>query len=361
MMASYLLGRSTPRQFFRMPSFDALALSSVAVVAAGSIVYAYDQGQYPLSLQVGGSQCKYNFDPSRLELSPEKCRQLEAEGYLVIDDFLSADELSAAADSACKMESRRPVEQEVGGLAARFLGVRSNSILFYDKDYVGASELRGSDGTRRCENDENGLWHIRSLLRGIAHAVEESDFQGFEQSKKGQGFLDYTSDDTWLGVPETIQSARYQAQTRRSKNETSDDDSDQPLSNYNHAHRDACTQPFVEQGLLGYLGSLYLRKRYLTCIVYLNETSGSAGSTERPWRESDGGQLHLFIGADSSDDTGTSIFENNHSGNMKKSSKLVSIEPRGGRLVLLSSEHVLHQVQSSFRQRVACTIWLTLN
>jgi hypothetical protein len=366
-MASSLLGGriiSRGWQFVKtsipLPSFDALALSSVAFVAAGTLVYANDQGSYPLSLQVGGSECKYDFSPGRLELSPERCRKLETEGYLVIDDFLSTEELSEAVDSASRLESCRPEEAEgENKVAARFMGLRTGSILYFDRDYIGATELRGNSGSRyRGKDEENGLWHIRHLLRGIAHAVEESDFRGFEQSKKGEGFLDYTSNDGWIGVPETIQSARYEPLTRKCDIEDTSASIKEASSNYNHAHRDACTQPFADQGLLGYLGSLYLRKRYLTGIVYLNETNGNAGSAEGPWREEDGGQLHLFIGADASDNTGASILQNEKK---REKSRLVSIEPRGGRLVLLSSEHVLHQVQSSFRSRVACSIWLTLN
>jgi hypothetical protein len=89
----------------------------------------------------------------------------------------------------------------------------------------------------------------------------------------------------------------------------------------------------------------------------------STSRASRPWTVDDGGQLRLYIGADSEDEDGTSVIEdgNPRTGTWADTKRVVDIAPDGGRLILFSSARILHEVRPTFRTRHACTIWFTLN
>lgn len=267
------------------------------VLASGYVVYqAYSEGNFPLTKHVA------DFDARcpRLLLDAKQCRSLETDGYLVIDDFLTPDEVSKAAHAAREIQKTITKQQVV------FLGIRESSLAHFDASYVGGTE---SVPDAQPYHDA-ALLHVRRLVRGVAHSVRMSAFDGFRAGD--------VKDHSVFGVPDTLQLSLYRAH--------------HCVANYNAAHRDGSSHSTIWQtGLLGHLRSKYLRHRYLTCILYLND--------DIPWDvNTDGGQLRIHHDDIHHDD----------------------IAPRGGRLVLLDSESVLHAVLPSQRDRIACSIWFTM-
>jgi 2OG-Fe(II) oxygenase superfamily len=396
-------------------SIDKVAITTVVAGSAVWVYAAYQDGSFPLTKQCHSSECRSAVDSNsnhahdhdhgtttttqnRLQLSPEECRQFQRQGFLVIDDFLTPTEVRLAARCAQRIEARRVDKEALEETAARFVGIRKDSMCFMDADYVGATESVPSEAGDHCKED-HALHHVRNLLRSVADTIATSDFEGFQEGastmfrlpvepngadttastiivdhvNKGKNdarttsstLVDrYQSPSSWIGVPETIQLSSYHALDRSDHHDDEHGNSlSKPKSNYNHAHRDGTTGDdwWNSTGLIGYMRSLYLRKRYISCIVYINETdnytdNGKQGDDCNNWLETDGGYLRLYLGADMNDMTGDSIGLESNPG-----SRIVDVSPKGGRLVLFSSEHVLHAVMPSFRQRVACTIWLTLN
>jgi hypothetical protein len=94
---------------------------------------------------------------------------------------------------------------------------------------------------------------------------------------------------------------------------------------------------FTTLGLLGWLRSHHLRRRYLTCIVYLNDE----------WKDGDGGCLRMFK-------------DGMESGKFDKTN-VIDILPLAGRLVVFSSLQQWHTVLCTQATRFACSLWLTLN
>jgi Rps23 Pro-64 3,4-dihydroxylase Tpa1-like proline 4-hydroxylase len=119
------------------------------------------------------------------------------------------------------------------------------------------------------------------------------------------------------------------------------------------------------------LRSQYLRRRYLTGIVYLNDDDevvdidDNNDGRRKPWDVStDGGQLRIYNNDDNDrgpdDDSGNDADATTTTTTASPTRRIVDdIAPRGGRLVLLSSQSVLHQVLPSRRDRLACSIWFT--
>jgi hypothetical protein len=517
-MMAHLLVKHVIRRV--VSSRFSLDQAAIATIVAGSAVWvysAYQEGAFPLTKQCHSSKCRssssvdnnsitkkhhhHGYDtttvtttatPNRLQLSPRQCRQLEQQGFLVIDDFLTPTEVRRAARCAHRIEARRKKDQKMlldnnttaAPVAARFVGIRTDCMCFMDANYVGATETVPNEKIDRdhhdCqqqheeeeEDDDQALFHVRNLLRSVADSIATSNFAGFQDGgyynaassssaastttmtrlfrrldsscnnnnnnnntkiNESNHHPDarittttaatttttttplnrYQSPSSWIGVPETIQLSSYHALNRVSDDDDDDDDDNENSdssssttprkSNYNHAHRDGMPDGdwwnnSTDMGLIGHLRSLYLRKRYITGIVYINETDSHNGSdleqqvendddhvdsdaaaacnkrknrkNTGPWMQTDGGYLRLFLGADMDDMTGDSCIasssrqddnKNNPENGSPLEKRIVDLAPKGGRLVLLSSEHVLHAVMPSFRHRVACTIWLTLN
>ena len=149
------------------------------------------------------------------------------------------------------------------------------------------------------------------VARGaVAMSLCASDFKGFDEN---DGFQ-----QMWLGVPDKMQVSCYNA----SRSDHS--------GGYYKSHFDGCSDSISTMGLLGYLRSLYLRRRYLTCIVYLNAD----------WEPSHGGCLRITS---------------------RDGSTFRNVEPIAGRLVLFSSTSCLHAVLPTYHERFACSMWLTRN
>jgi 2OG-Fe(II) oxygenase superfamily len=340
---------TTLRHVWNNVTLDQVMASTVIVTSACVVYNAHYEGSFPLTKHVTDHEaaCRSGADePQRLQLSPSQCRTLEQTGYLVVDDFLSRDEVRAAARAARLVQSRhsRGVDETVV-----FTGIRTSSLAYFEPSYVGATE-----GVPDCQDGsyqaEPALSHVRHLMRGLAYSVRTSSFQGFVDNKTTRGQREQQRADFGqplsLGVPETLQLSLYKA--------------NHVVANYNAAHRDGSITNIWQTGILGHLRSQYLRQRYLTCILYLNDDADIDNDEEehRPWDvSSDGGQLRIYNDDDNDDDGNTT----NDASTKAPLIIVDDIAPRGGRLVLLSSQSVLHEVRPSQRDRIACSIWFTRN
>ena len=304
-------------------SLDGCAILLTGLAAAVTVAGAYEEGTRPLRKQSGPGTASYQQPDLYMRcLSADNCRQLEREGYLVIDDVLSKSEIQQVIMDVGTLDT-------FGGSPNDNASVRTDQVMFLGAESITDNSISG----------ENGLKHARKLLRGLADAFATSEFKGFAprqvslnpeavpNSKDRNNTHEY--EDKWLGVPEHVQLSAYGGRG----------------GEFYQPHRDACTDSISSMGLIGWLRSTYSRSRYITSILYLNDTA------KKPWHASDGGYLRLYLGAPAGDDTGDACAEE----------RIVEVEPRGGRLVLFSSRAVLHEVRPTYRPRLALTAWFTLN
>jgi hypothetical protein len=276
---------TTRRALSSLFSFDQFMGGTVVLGCTWWMGQAYVDGVAPLDGQARAIDCREN-GKQRLQLTPQVCRQLERDGFVVIDDFLSKQEVSNAVTSI-QGESFQasPSEPDDDGVVRK-----DHHFFFQNKHNV----------------EQEGLRAVQNSLYRLGYDVVKSPFRGFND--------DYSS--KWLGAPKMMQVSRFEGCNHED-------------AGYFDAHRDAVHDPFLQMGIMGYFKSLYTRRRYLTCIVYLNSN----------WRDGDGGCLRII----------------------QKDGTPMDVEPRGGRLVVFSSVDMLHGVQPTFAKRYACSVWLTLN
>lgn len=363
-------------------SFDAIAMLGVASGTGFVLFQAYLDGTAPLDRQIGAQKSKYEHrhdkdDDSDLNaLTSDQCDLLSKRGYLIVDNFLSREEVRAAIHSARLIEERSntaatarhsdlenvPNMNTRNGQTLPMFAVSANQEEEVSKgrDRVRTDRVCFVSGSNAVDN-KCGLDHVRNKLRGIASLVEESDFQGFaapsEPRQEGATLplpdsslmTIPNSAGSWIGVPDGMQLSLYEDSTKA-------DGTKAGKGAYYLAHLDGCSDSFLDLGLLGFLRSSYLRKRYITAIVYINDDNDlhqhdGTGSALGKWdKHRDGGCLRLYPKSDNDQDT-TSEGE----------STWVDVAPTGGRLVLFSSQSMLHAVLPTVRKRMACSLWLTLN
>jgi hypothetical protein len=240
----------------------------------------------------------------------------------------------------------------------------------------------------------------QAVLMGVGAAVQDStSFRGFLPRSTGTSSTSSStsassrpyaasalSPGTWLGVPEQVQLSMYA-----------------PSGSFYTAHKDCAPDSTLwALGLLAWLRGRAYRRRYITAILYLNDEeeadeekggdsggSGSGTSGRGTWLPSDGGCLRLHLrpaqgdGRRVSDDTACHG-DRSREGDGGEGERLVlgstgapaapaiqtdhtahcrhlDIRPCGGRLVLLDSRTVLHEVLPTRRRRVALSTFMTLN
>jgi hypothetical protein len=354
-------------------SFDAIAMLGVTS-GTGLVLYqAHLEGTGPLQRQVGAHKSKYETKLHSLgALTTDQCDLLSKRGYLIVDNFLSREEVKAAIRSARIIEERSNEAaqrinqksdsdlQEGGELAMFAASANQQEEVSKGRDRVRTDSVCFISGSN--DNKECGLGRVRKKLRGIASLVEESGFQGFaaalttshEGATAMQSIQDVTlttpatSTGSWIGVPDGMQLSLYEESTNV-------DGTKSGKGAYYLAHLDGCSDSFLDLGLLGYLRSSYLRKRYITAIVYINDDDeqqqrhDSSTAALGKWdTDRDGGCLRLYP-------------DGNDQGVGESEIDWVDVAPTGGRLVLFSSQRMLHAVLPTMRKRMACSLWLTLN
>jgi 2OG-Fe(II) oxygenase superfamily len=285
----------------RFLSFDAVMAGAVSLSCTWTLLQAYAEGFEPLKNHLPAES--YVDSERRLQLSASLCQRLEQEGYIVIDNFLTLEEVRKASKSIEQLEATHafqvtPNERDARGEEEQ---VRTDKVCFFGGN-----------------NSSKALNNVRHLLRSVGLEVTRSDFKGFTDDDTGESDHFLLSSHQ-LFVPDMMQVSVYDAIRKN----------DAIVGSYYNAHVDACSDTIESLGFLGFLKSRYLRQRYLTCIVYLNEH----------WEDSHGGCLRVYPG---------------------NAVSPIDIEPMAGRLVLFSSVSTEHAVLPTFSRRLACSVWLTL-
>jgi 2OG-Fe(II) oxygenase superfamily len=307
---------TTPRATL---TFDSVCVLLVSVGCLAIVWDADREGRAPLHNQFradqwtgtgSGSSGSSTSAPPVLVLTPDRCRTLQQDGVLVIDGFLSRQLVSEASESIARRDrkGRFAASQNERDAAAPSSVVtdptRSESMVRTDR----IRHLTASD-------DDAAMTAVRNRLHDFAKEVTTAaNFQGFavDEPNHGQSY-----GQSWLGIPAKMQVSIY------------DYDSNKDVGSYYRDHLDCCSDQFWDLGVLGYLRSAYLRRRYMTCIVYLNND----------WQGSHEGCLRMT----------------------QRDGSRIDIAPVGGRLVVFSSAHRWHAVLPTSHTRYACSMWLTLN
>lgn len=284
------------------------AMSGIVVAGCIAIIADAEQsGRAPLEPSRRARDCCKGDNKTEFSVSSSQWRQLERDGYLVLDNFLSKEEVREACKSIELLDSRGEF-------------VPSANQREYDETINNEEALVRTDRVYMCRDQDTtgGLYKIRQQLASFARTTADSDFVGF-----GSGEQYYDSNN--LQVPQQMQVSIYSNCTAHGT-----------VGDYYTSHLDGSEDSFLELGLLGWLKARYIRKRYLTCICYLNEN----------WVEGDGGCLRLY--------------KNGAAGSFD-SHNYIDVSPIGGRLVVFSSLNQWHAVLPTRATRYACSLWLSHN
>jgi hypothetical protein len=172
--------------------------------------------------------------------------------------------------------------------------------------------------------------------------MQEAGFRGFDaQSNKSAGEKDTQVSN--MRIPRLLQLSHYSLS-----------------KSFYHAHKDAAHWDPSAEGLLAYLRQYSYSKRYVTAILYLNNTAAPFVKWDAAV---DGGELRLYPDAvaeitSASASSSSSVLKSDATGKDTKG-KPVSVNPSGGTLVLFDSHELLHEVMPTTRDRYALTCWFT--
>jgi len=276
-------------------------LSFDGVVAAGAVSWcaivfadAANSGRTPLLEATPASQGPV---PST-KLSASQIGSLEDSGFLVVDNFLTKEQVRDACRAIQTLDTNGQFKNNPN----------NDDTVRTDRTFM--SKENGSE--------TKGLQDIRTTVASFARGLTDSNFSGFGSHN--------SYDSSRLNMPHNMQISIF-GRNRR------DGEAQFFTSHLDSAGGDS----FLELGLLGWLRSYYIRKRYLTCIVYLNEH----------WKPADGGCLRLHR-----DGATEYTFD---------SDDFLDVEPIAGRLVIFSSIQTWHAVLPTTATRFACSFWLTLS
>ncbi|CAJ1959360.1 unnamed protein product [Cylindrotheca closterium] len=273
---------------------DRVGVAAAIAGCVGLVAEAQRQGKAPMN---GSLPAKDGTAAGRVFTS-KQCRQLEQDGYIVLDNFLSKQQVQEARNAIQTLDDNYQF--------------RSSPYETFDGK---AASSRTRD--RVIINRSGNLDMVRMQISAFARSLVDSDFKGFPRD-------DY--DSTSLHVPSQMQVSICGGL------ETPNPDEEESTHNFYHKHVDSAgAHNFFELGVIGWIRSQHLRQRYLTCLVYLNTD----------WKEGDGGCLRVFPNGESED-------------------SYVDIAPLGGRMVVLSSPSLFHGVLPTNAQRYACAAWLAL-
>jgi 2OG-Fe(II) oxygenase superfamily len=184
-------------------------------------------------------------------------------------------------------------------------------------------------------NRRGSLDLVRQQIAGFAKSLADSDFQGFPTDGYHSSVLQ---------MPAQMQVSICGGTQCQEKDASHVEESALVASTHNffHKHLDSAGANHLgELGVLGWLRSQHLRRRYLTCLVYLNPD----------WKEGDGGCLRMFTGNKGDPD---------ELGGDQDAESFVDIPPLAGRLIVFSSPRQVHAVLPTNVQRYACAVWLAL-
>ena len=302
-------------------------------------------------------------------LSRTDIAHLRETGYAVVDLAIDAETLVCARRDAldCCFEHTKQHDD----------AVRTDSVFWLREDAeVGQSNTRlGRDG----------LQSAHQKLRTVAHCLESCGWDGFDAAQSSN----------WVGhfgVPRSSQLASFSASShRRAAQEAAVNEAEESMkqpwvvrvgllptprpppptsseaweggSSRYRAHRD--TKSVAWHDVVGLLEGVGTNTRQVTAVLYLSDPSDWKADEMLPPKASEaqreekvesgrnhgnelGGELVLYLGADTDDDTGASA------------TTVLKIAPVGGRLVVFDSASVLHEVMphTCERPRIALTCWI---
>lgn len=280
-------------------------ISFDVVLAAGSVTGlivlfadAVHTGRAPL---VGAKLVSQYPLPSTKEtrLSSSQIEQLQDRGYLVVDDFLTTEQVREACRAIETLDRN-----------GRFRNADDNPDVRTDRTFMSKDD----------PSEEKGLQDVRMKVASFARGLVDSTFSGFVGSLHN----DYHS--SRLNMPYAMQVSIFERDGKGGE------------AQFFSSHVDSSgSDTFLDLGLLGWLRSYYLRRRCLTCIVYLNEH----------WKPEDGGCLRLHR-------NGAEMYT-------FEGDDYLDVEPIAGRLVIFSSLNQWHAVLPSCGRRFACSFWLHSN
>ena len=232
---------------------------------------------------------------------------LQQKGVVVIDDCLSAKDLR---DVAAEIEEIRALASTEGGF----------------KDNAQLKEIR-SDRVRWLHEDDNTCGELMHALTGtqvLRSAVLLLKGLGAALEAAARPAKPWT-----LEVPTRCMLSMYAGNGTAYR-----------------PHRDNISGGSFMKDEGGWLADREQADREITAILYLNPGHG-----DHPWPEQNGGTLRCFLGADTSDQDGSTAKE------------VMDIAPIGGRLVLFKSREMLHEVRPTFAPtgRYALSCWLLQN
>lgn len=275
-----------------------------AVIATGcvaTITEAIVSGRAPMQNTMPASRCPV---PEQA-LTVSQIEFLQEKGYVVVDNFLSKDQVRRACETIRSLDENGKFKLNSNDDET----VRTDRVFMYRSNQ---NDVEEPEDVKKVA----GLQGVRAELISMARGLTESNFAGFAHS-------DYES--SRLCIPQEMQVSIFEKCNGQGQFFTSHVDS-------------AGAEDFHDLGLLGWLRSYYLRQRYLTCIVYLNED----------WKPEDAGCLRLHH-------RGSTALEGSFD-----SSSYIDVEPVAGRLVVLSSLNQWHAVLPTNAKRFACSFFLSL-
>lgn len=278
--------------------------------------------------------------PSSL-ISKEQCRQLEDRGYLIVDNFLTFQQCQDARAVIRELDANQ-----------QFLG----SPIERESNHNASSYVHNENRVLQYRANQGALANVRWELARFAKDVSESDFRGFTLPSPSSSEKEEPSSSVGDAAAEVVQddyeSSRLHVPAQMQVSICGGTPGGKSSHDFFKIHLDtAGADRWEELGWLGWLKSQHLRRRYLTCIVYLTDHSGDDGSahTSTDWKPEYGGCLRLF--ARSHQDYRV----------LPDATDYIDVPPLQGRLVVFSSLTQFHGVQPNQGvARYACAVWLTL-
>ncbi len=318
-------------------SFDKIVMFGLCICTAITISDAYYEGRENLQDSIQCSDSTSHYLGSSLKFTDLEIKTLERDGFVVLQNVLSKVEVKNAMNDV-KFGSMAEL-LNIPSLPTETLDYRSDKFICLghaerdavtarrDNHLIRQKDAQGFGGEAAGE----ALLHAQLVLRNVGSCLQQALFRGFDAQNDRQTQGEKDTQLASLCIPRSLQLSHYS-----------------PDKTFYTPHRDAATFDFRE-GLLTYLRQHSYRKRYVTAILYLNDTSGPS----LPWiAETDGGQLRLFPY------DGQEMMD---SKTPNRTAESIDILPTGGTLVVFDSQRLLHEVRPTSRDRYALTCWFTVD
>jgi len=287
----------------RQLSFDRVG---VAVTLTGCLAVLADANRDGWAPLQGSTPAKDGKLLGTRALSRQQCQHLTQKGYLVVDNFLTKQQVQEARHAIQTLDDQY-----------QFRGGPN------EKEDTSSQKIRTRD--RVLINQTGVLDLVRQSIGGFANSLAaNTNFEGFPND---------AYQTSVLHMP-----AQMQVSICDGTKSQKDESLTTSTHNFYHKHLDSAgANHFRELGVLGWLRSQHLRHRYITCIVHLNSD----------WKVGDGGCLRVFEDGDNDNDDDAN-------------SSFIDIPPIAGRMIVFSSPTKEHAVLTTHAQRYACAVWLAL-